>query len=256
MNENVFMEVSDILDSFDIDEINKLIQEQINKDNSEDVYTDMLTDYLKPLYYNYAKLTKYNLDEDTKNQAEIKYTNICMAFMTAIIQKFHIEIDKEWLSDHYSDIPAITVAFYSFFVLDFTSNIYEVLTNYIDKNTTEILKTFEGLKIKKDASSLSNKQNLSSEMSLIISNIYDIAEWIFNQLDEEDYFKYIDNSYIPLKLLHGMYIEGYLGGSFANAIFQIFHTNIALRSKICFQYIFQVKNSEIPDKYADNKGSE
>lgn len=258
MNENVFMEVSDILDSFDIDEINKLIQEQINPDYSEDVYTDMQTDYLKPLYYNYAKLAKYNLDEDTRTEAENKYTSICMAFLNAILDKFHMTIDTNWLSDHYTDIPAITLAYYSFFVLDFTTNIYEILVNYIDKNTDEILKTFDGLKVKKDASTMTNKQTLSAEMALIVSNIYDITEWIFDQLEEQDFFDYMDNSYVPIKLISAMYSEGYLGGTFANAIFQLIHTNIALRSKICFQYIYQVKNGEIADKYtkSDKKDTE
>ena len=249
MNENTFIEVSDILDSFDIDEIRGIINDQINNHFDDDVYTEKMHDYLKPLYYNYARLSKYSLDEDTKEKAESKFYAICIAFLQAILGKFNIDLDKEWVSDHYSDLPAITIAFYTFFVLDFESNVYEVLVNYINANSELVAKTFEGLKIKKDASTLSNKKNLSPQMALIISNIYDISEWIFGQLDESDYFKYIDNSYVPLQLIKALYENEYLTGEFADVILQILHINIPLKSKICFDFIYQVKNGEIKDEF-------
>lgn len=256
MNETIFMEVSDILETFDIDEISKMIDEQINDDYETDIYTEILTDHLKPLYYNYAKLAKYNLDEDLREKAETKFISICIAFLQAILKKFSLEIDKEWITNNYENIPAITMAFYTFFVLDFTTNAYEILVNYINTNGKEVIKTFDGLKIKKDASSLSNKKNLSSEMALVISNIYDISEWIFDNLDEEDYFTYLDNSYVPLKLISSLYKGGYLSGNFANIIYQIFHCNISLKSSLCFKYIYQVKNGEIEDKFVKDTKDE
>lgn len=159
-SEKTFLEVSDILESFNIDEINKLIEEQITTDYNDDIYSDLLTNHLQPLYYNYASLTKYDLDEETKSLAENKFVSICVAFLNAIVNRFKISIDTEWLSSHYSDVPAITMFMYSFFVIDFQNNVYEILVNYIEKNNEEIAKVFSGMKVKKDASSIANKKDL------------------------------------------------------------------------------------------------
>lgn len=248
MNEGVFIEVSDILDSFDLAEIQKLISEQINTNYTSDEYTPTI-DFFKPLYYNYAKLSKYDIDEDTRKQAESKFYMICFSLLRAILSKFDIEIDHDWLSDHYSDIPGITIAFYSFFVLDFNTNLYELLVNYINTNSVEISKIFESLKIKKDASSMSNRKNLSNQMALIISNIYDISDWIFQALTEQDYFEYLNNSYVPVRFLSEMYKDDRISANFAAVIYNIFHSNITLKSEICFKYISQVKNGEIKDLF-------
>lgn len=88
---------------------------------------------------------------------------------------------------------------------------------------------------------------------MIISNIYDIEEWVFNHLDVDDYFTYLDNSYLPLSWIKGFFEDGHMSGDFADVIAQIIRKNISLRSKIGFNYTFQVKNGEIQDLFKESK---
>ena len=144
MKDSILIEVSEILKVFNIDEITRLIEDQINTNYSEDNSSESMVDHLKPLYYTYANLTKYQLDEDARRDAEIRFYSVCRVFIDAISKKFELGIDNDWLdSNADGNLPALTFALYSFFVLDFSSNVHEVLLNYILKNSDEIYSVFE-----------------------------------------------------------------------------------------------------------------
>lgn len=248
MRENILIEVSNILDTFNIAELSILIKEQIRDDTDD--FTNITTNYFKPLYYNFAKLTKYDLDEDIKRDAEDRFFEICQVFIDEICKKYNLQIDPEWVSSKYDDIPAITLALYSFFVLDFVQNIYEVTLNYILDNSDLVFKTFEEMKNKKDASTLTNKKTLSPEMTIVISNIYDIVKWIFLNISEEDFLDYLDNEYVPLKLIKPLFSEGKINGEFVDVIADMLNRNVALNSKIGFDFTINVKTGVIRDIYA------
>ncbi len=247
MKDSVLIEVSEILNAFNISEITKLIEEQINDDYSEDNSTDIMVDHLKPLYYTYANMTKYKLDEDTKREAENRFYAICKVFIDAICKKFKLVIDEEWLNDNPSTLIALTFTLYSFFVLEFSANVNEVLLNYILQNTSEIYEVFEGMRNKKDSSTIANKKTMSPEMALIISNIYDISSWIFNKMTEAEFFNYLNDDYLPLQLIETLFDDGKISGEFMEAINEIFKANIRLKSKTCFTIIYKFRNEELKD---------
>lgn len=247
MKDSVLIEVSEILKAFNIEEITRLIEDQINTNYAEDNSTESMVNHLKPLYYTYANLTKYQLDDDTRKDAEIRFYSVCRVFIDAISKKFGLEIDNEWLDDNVGNLPALTFALYSFYILDFASNVHEVLLNYILKNSDEIYSVFEGMRNKKDSSTLANKKAMSAEMSLIISNIYDISAWIFNKMTEDEFFTYLGGEYLPLKITKNLFDGGKVSGEFMEAINSIFQGNIRLRSKTCFQIIYEFRNGEIKD---------
>ena len=223
LQEKILVEVSDILETFNIAEISLLIKDQINGDSDD--FINITMDHFKPLYFNFAKLTKYDLEEDIKDEAQNRFFGICEVFIEEICKKFQLEIDSEWIGTRYNDLPAITMSLYSFFVLDFTQNVYEVILNYIIKNKDLVYKTFEDLKSKKDASTLANKKSLGPEMAVIISNIYDINKWIMMNISEEDFLDYLDKDYIPLKVIRPMYLEGKLSGNFVDVISNTYSIN-------------------------------
>lgn len=247
LQEKILVEVSDILETFNIAEISLLIKEQINED--DDNFINITMDHFKPLYFNFAKLTKYDLEEDIKTEAQNRFYGICEVFIDEICERFQLAIDSEWLGTRFNDLPAITMSLYSFFVLDFTQNVYEVILNYITKNKDLVYKTFEDLKSKKDASTLANKKSLSPEMSVIISNIYDITKWIMMNISEEDFLNYLDREYIPLKVIKPMYLEGKLSGNFVDIISNMLAENVALNSKIGFDFTINVKTGVIKDLF-------
>jgi len=250
MRDNVLSEISDILGSFDINEISRLIKDQINSDYENDPSTEMLTNHFSPLYVNYSKIVNSDdYTKEVKDEVERHFIEICEIFLNAICDKFHLSINQEWKDDNYKNIPGITMAMYSFFVLDFATNVYEVVLNYILKNAKDIYRTFEGLKNKKDASTLANKKILSPEFSLIASNIYDISMWILQQITEEEFFDYLPKSYLPLKLMRKLFADGYIVGDFVDVVADIFSASIQLRSQVGFTIISKIRTGEIKDPF-------
>ena len=242
MKETSLLEVAEIMKTFDIIEITRLINDQINPNLSEDNSNNVVTDHFRSLYTTYAKLSKYKLDEEIKLEADNKFYDICRAFITAISRKFNLSIDSEWIDSNIENIPAFTLALYSFFVIDFSNNLYEVLLNYIIKNKNDIYTLFEEMKNNKDSATLANKKSMDQEIGLVVSNIYDISTFILNQLSEDDFFTYLNDSYIPLKILKILFNEGYVAGEFMSAINIIFQSNIQLKSKTCFSLIYHFRN--------------
>ena len=240
MKQTVIYEISEILDTFDIEEITKLLQNQIE---SNDVIGTRGVDHFKPLYYKYQSIlnTDENSDE-IKDQAKSRFMNICKIFLKLISDKYHLDIDDNWLSDNYNNIPGLAMALYSFFVLDVESNIYDVCLNYIKKNQSFIYESFEDRKTKKDAATLINKKMVPQEIAIIISNIYDISSWILSQLSEEQFIEYLNPDYLPLNLISNMLNEGLMNGDFMVELNDIYTSNISLKSSVCFQLIHYLKD--------------
>lgn len=243
-DESSFIEVSNILGYFDVDQIHDVISEQLQNILTTDNTMIEQPDHFRNIYYNYNKLKKYNLDDSTKDDAETKFTRVCYAFINGIADEFGLSVDTNWLSDNRADIPAITYAIYLFFVKDLAKNIHEALYTYINENKESLAKTFEDYKNKKDASTLLVKKTLSPDLSLILANIYDVSEYIFeNLMDEEVYFKSINQDYVPLSMIQNMYEAGYMSGTFMKRISEAFHENLSLKSDICFQIIYSFANN-------------
>lgn len=251
LNEATLVEISDILDSFNLDEISKLLDEQIDPNiDDDDIYTQTVIDHFQPLYYNYAKLLKCRIDDEIREEAETKFISICKIFLEKIFKKFHLTMDNDWIDDNYRNIPATTMAFYSFFVLDFSTNVNECVTRYIFDNINDIVKIFDGMKTKKDASTMSNKKSLSPETGLVISNIYDIITWCLDQMTEEQYLSQLKKQkYLPVDLISALMAEEKLSCHFMEVIREIYRVNVALRGSVGFQIIYKVKTGEIKDPF-------
>jgi len=250
MKDEVLLEVSDILDSFNIEEMSKLIKSQINSDYENDSSTEILTDHFKPIYVKYKYiLDKYPEDSDVRVEAERNFMKVCNVFLQAICKKFDLTLDMEWMESNIPNLPGMAMAMYSFFIIDFSSNVYDVLVNYIGRNTKMLCKAFESLKNKKDASTLVNKKNLSPEMSLIVSNVYDVSNWILEQVDEDTFFKYLSVDYLPFKVVYGLYSKNVISGEFMSVVNDIFRSSTALKSDICFKIVSNTKIGAIRDPY-------
>lgn len=252
MKDSVMIEVSEILRVFNIHEFIHLIEDQINGNYSEDNSANTMVNHLKPLYYTYANLTKYDLDEETKKDAEVRFYSVCKVFIDAITNKFSLKLDTEWLNNNVGNLPSFTFALYSFFVLDFATNLHEILLKYIIKNIDEIYVVFEDMKTKRDSTTLANKKSLSPEISLVISNIYDITNWVLGKMTEEEYFEYLDSDYLPLTIVRALFDRGAVSGNFMDIINEIYQNNIMLRSKTCFKIIYGFRNGELKDPRAES----
>ena len=192
MKQTPIYEVSEILDTFDLEEIVKLLNSQIDYEQNITIYSNPV-DHLKPLYVKYRSIMETeDMPEEAKEEAREKFNNICSIFLCMLCKQYDLEIDQNWIDDHVDDIAGVAMSLYSFFVLDLTSNLYEVCSNYINDNTKYIFDVFEEKKNKKDAVTLVNKKSMTIDKAVILSNIYDVSTWILSQITEEDFFDYLN----------------------------------------------------------------
>lgn len=242
MKQQVIYEVSEILDTFNLEEITNLLRRQINSNNDEETHP---VDHFKALYYRYQRIieTEDNTDE-IKEATKARFMDVCNIFLSLICEKYNLSLDQEWKDDHYGDLPALVMALYSFFVLDLPSNIFDVCISFINANKDSIMEAFGERKNKKDAATLVNKKMMSPELAIIISNIYDVTSWILSLLSEEQYIHLLPEDYVPLKLISGMLEDGILAGEFMTEINDIYSSNIGLKSDVCFRIISQVKENK------------
>ncbi len=233
-------DVSDIFDIFNLEEVGELIQNQI-----ADPFSTK-TDYFKPLYVKYKRIinTEGNT-EDVKLTADKRFMNICSMFINLISKKFGITLDADWKEDNHTQIPALTMALYSFFVLELPMNITTACQTFMEEHGDEVYHAFEDRKLKKDAITLVSKKELTTETAVIMSNIYDVVTWILSQLSESEFTKLLPQDYVPLVILNQLFTQGNITGEFMVAINDLYATNIPLKGEICFQLITIIKRGQL-----------
>jgi len=245
MSEASLIEISEIIDTFDMVEVVRLLNTQLS-DLSFNTGDNSL-DHFRPLYVAYKNLKDYDMTEDDRKEAEEKFYKICETFLKIICNKFDIMIDETFISENYNNLPAITLSIYVFFVVDIKKNISTVLNSYIQRNHKDLNRIFDSYRNKKDASSLVNKKVISAEYSLILSNIYEISEWILDNIDEEDFLEYSDQDYLPLQFIKDLFDENVISGTFAEKIAEIFKTELSMKSQICFDIILNGRTTQQPE---------
>ena len=238
--------IEDILDYFDVQKTYKLICEQLA--NDEIAPGGILVDHLKPMWVRYKAIKvdpEYRLDSSDVNMIRDKFTKICYMFIEVISSKFGIDIDTFWFGDQNDeDVHSIALLMYSFFVIDFESNLKEVLYKYITIDADELAKRFgEAMKTRKDAPYLAYKKYMANEYAIIAANIYDICYWILSQMTEEEYMNLIDSDYLPQVHIKNLFEDGRMDGRYMEKIYEQFRLNGALRSRICFDLISLFKNN-------------
>lgn len=241
MTESSYIEISEIMDSFDLDEVQRLIHDQIEM-LDEDTCENMI-DNFKILYTKYASIQENQdqMDEDDYNYTVARFYKICELFIEEVCDKYNISINEEYLNDHYGDIPRLALCLYRFFVIDFKGNLYHVLLTYIQENMEQIAQAFESAKLKRDASTLVNKKIEDSNVGLVVSNIYDIADWVIEQLDEDTYMDFVGQDYLLLDTLKDLFDKDIIVGDFTTVILEILQTNIAMKGRVCFDLICKFK---------------
>ena len=239
-NPDTMMEIANILNDFDEESLLDIFKSQIIDDN--DSYTSLPVNQFQPLYLSYVNAKSIqNVDEDDILELDHRFQNICIGIIELISAKFGIEIDDEWISAHFNQLPAITVALYQFFVLDIFYIFLEVLNNYIVKNMDELVNTFSDSVQGKDSSTIANLNKLDPKYAVLASSMYDVTDYIFTLIDTEDLFKYLDSSYVPGMLIQKLYDEYVASGDLVSKFADIYKEDLGLRSKIVFELIYRIK---------------
>lgn len=239
--EESILEISEILYEFDSAEINEIIKSQISSDDPDESLITL--DILKPLYVKYSEIYNTETDETLKEQLKTNFYQLCLLFINNIAKKFDIEINEGYINDNYENIPSITIAMYSFFILDLKSNISYAILNYIYQNIKLLADTFNNLKDRKDSQSIYYKKIFPEEYAVIAANIQTISEWVIDQMiDNSELMKYINPEYALYKVMSTIIDDGFIVGDFTKAVADIYKNSLILKGSIAFEVISDIKN--------------
>ena len=244
--DNANLELSEILDTFDTNEISLIVDSQI-LDPKFDMLGDASVDQFSPLKNRYEGIIEINENPDILEEVQARFLSICSIFLDALEKKFSIKVSDEWKESHRNDIPEITEALYNTFVLNFITNMEDILFNYIMKNKMDIFRAFEDDRNKKDASTIAKKKNFNIEDAVILADIYDICAWILDNLTVDSWFEYSDLEEVDMALIHSMYESTDLMDSeegdppvsvtFVDKLTEIFKKDTSVKGVLCFNLI-------------------
>ena len=246
--DNMFGKLEDLRELLEVDSNTALFYEQIM--NEDEDYTSPKIDHFTELYQSFSEI----FEDDTIPQDDLatvtdQFTQICCHIINYINEKFDTDIEVESLMDSSHNLPGITKAMYQFFIVEFYTNILSIMKNYINENLSSLYDNFSELNQKKDVMTGYFKKELSEEMSIIASNIYDVTDFIFTKLDGSTALTYCDKDNLAAAVIKKLLDEGNVSDDFLTAIADIYKNNVNLRSRIGFEIVFAIKNGEIKDLY-------
>ena len=246
--DNMFGKLEDLRELLEVDSNTALFYEQIM--NEDEDYTSPKIDHFTELYQSFSEI----FEDDTIPQDDLatvtdQFTQICCHIINYINEKFDTDIEVESLMDSSHNLPGITKAMYQFFIVEFYTNILSIMKNYISENLSSLYDNFSELNQKKDVMTGYFKKELSEEMSIIASNIYDVTDFIFTKLDGSTALTYCDKDNLAAAVIKKLLDEGNISEDFLTAIADIYKNNVNLRSRIGFEIVFAIKNGEIKDLY-------
>ena len=246
--DNMFGKLEDLRELLEVDSNTALFYEQIM--NEDEDYTSPKIDHFTELYQSFSEI----FEDDTIPQDDLatvtdQFTQICCHIINYINEKFDTDIEVESLMDSSHNLPGITKAMYQFFIVEFYANILSIMKNYISENLSSLYDNFSELNQKKDVMTGYFKKELSEEISIIASNIYDVTDFIFTKLDGSTALTYCDKDNLAAAVIKKLLDEGNVSDDFLTAIADIYKNNVNLRSRIGFEIVFAIKNGEIKDLY-------
>ena len=246
--DNMFGKLEDLRELLEVDSNTALFYEQIM--NEDEDYTSPKIDHFTELYQSFSEI----FEDDTIPQDDLatvtdQFTQICCHIINYINEKFDTDIEVESIMDASHNLPGITKAMYQFFIVEFYTNILSIMKNYISENISSLYDNFSELNQKKDVMTGYFKKELSEEMSIIASNIYDVTDFIFTKLDGSTALTYCDKDNLAAAVIKKLLDEGNVSDDFLTAIADIYKNNVNLRSRIGFEIVFAIKNGEIKDLY-------
>ena len=239
-----YLDLSDLIETFDLDENRRLLREQLEAVQTGD---PDLVDNFELIYRRYtaAKAAPERTSVETKDDLEDLYTNICEMYITLIGDAFNAQLDEEYIDDHEKSISATALAYYLFFVLNLRSNLYNVLLSFISAHKSTVAAQFESLRQRHDAVTETNRSIEDPEIALIVSCIYDVIDWVMEEMTADDFFLHMEDGYVAKAPIQTLYEQGHIDGGFVVALRDLLKENISLKARISFDIICRLKGFDI-----------
>lgn len=237
------LDVAEIIETFDPEENRAMVVAQL--DLLDNDACEIMTDNFKMLYTRYAAIrqNRADLDSELVQMAEEKFFEICGIFIDEISKKFGFTVGEDFLDENQNNIASIALPLYLFFVVDFRSNIYNVLLSFINKNREAITEAFKERASRHDAITVVNKTMEDQSVALIASNIYDVIDWCMESMDAQILFENAEEGYAALDPVRSMTDNGQILGMDAavDTIRDLLKSNIPLKARVGFDIICRLK---------------
>ena len=241
MTDTRYLDFSDVVESFDLEETRRLLLSQL--ESLHDDVCEAMPDNFKIVYQRYTSIKDNEglQDPDVMSDVQLAFDDICNLFIDLISNEFDFDVDDCYLEDHQGELPAVALQFYLFFVLNLRSNLYNVLLTFISRNMDQLASQFEDLKQRKDSITEINKKMEDPNVALIASNIYDVVDWVMENMDEDTFFDCMEPDYIALAPVKSMFDNGQMTGTFMVSLRDLLKENISMKGRICFDIICKLK---------------
>lgn len=238
--------VEGLLDFFDTERTARTIEQQIMTD---DFGLDAPNDYYRPYYTKY-KMLEVDIDngitESMVSECRHKAKVIALMFIDAIMKKFNLKIDEFWIDNmDEAQLQGVTLVLYDFFVLHMREYLFEVLTRYIDANTSMLAEQFEhNPRIARDASLSAFLKMVGEDYAVIGANIYDVCFIALNNLNELEYINHINSDNEIQPHIKRFFEEGKVTGNFIDVLEQMMSdTSNGLKSHMGFEIVAYIKRT-------------
>lgn len=233
MNKIPVDSMDEILGQFDIEDIDDILEDQLGSNDPE---LDYPKDIFKAIFMKYKEaLETYDFTDEDKNTLDDRFSQICDIVITKVARMFNIEINDDAQYERAGDKPAVAMILYGFFIIDYMSVAESILMNYILKNRDDINSIYESLGAKKDSATMHyrNEGVLPEPYLIIISNIVNISEWIFDRFEvNKDFLDYLDDDYYIAHDIKEMCRSGFISGSFVQRYSEIFRDSLTMKGLI------------------------
>lgn len=168
------LEMFDVLAEMPFDLIKENIEDQIGSPTGVTVnYLEIVEDK-----YNLSK-EQYAADDDMLRTLNSQFDDFFYSIAAKISDEYDLGLDLEGVMMD-GDIVDVTSALYTFFVLRYTRNVANYVTNYINSHKKSLYDSFNDI-TKKDVSTLAYKKAIKTKEDLvIISCLPDIIKYIIN----------------------------------------------------------------------------
>lgn len=245
MTDNQYYDLSDVVETFDLEETRRLLNSQL--ESLHDDIGEGMIDNFKILYQRYTSIKNNTGTQDPDIMEEVKdrFYDICGMFVTRISSEFGINVDDEYIEDHYEELPSIALQFYLFFVLNLRSNLYNVLLTYINQHVEDLSGQFEEMRQRKDSITEVNRSLEDPNIALIASNIYDVVDYVMEVMDDNTFFDCMESDYVALAPVKNMYESGDMTGNFSVVLRDLLKENISMKGRICFDIICKLKGYQM-----------
>ena len=196
-----------------VDLIIEHIRAQVERTYGAVNYLNIVTDKFNEIEDNYGD------DPDTISKLNDMRVEVYSLVADIIEEYFDVTLNIDYSIP--KEAEEIVIDLYEFFIVNIRKTGYRFLLNYIRENKKEIVEILDLTKQNKDVTTTSVRKKLKNVDVKIISNLYEVVDYIMDLELEDDTFIELTRNQTVLNL----YNRGILSGSVADEVIRYMKDN-------------------------------